>query len=143
MQVMKLSCRALLAMLPLTAMPVACTSASKLPILDPEVTAAEPWPAALHTMLPAILADAARRSGAAVERLRAASVQAVTWPDGSLGCPQPGRLYTQALVPGWRIVIAVPTAAALHYHAGQRAGWVWCPAERATPALPAAPDSQI
>jgi hypothetical protein len=27
----------------------------------------------------------------------------LTWPDGSLGCPEPGMTYTQALVPGYRI----------------------------------------
>ena len=27
----------------------------------------------------------------------------LTWPDGSLGCPQPGMMYTQALVDGYRI----------------------------------------
>ncbi len=27
----------------------------------------------------------------------------LTWPDGSLGCPEPGMSYTQALVPGYRI----------------------------------------
>ena len=30
-------------------------------------------------------------------------VEEVTWPDGSLGCPQPGMAYTQALVPGYRV----------------------------------------
>lgn len=29
--------------------------------------------------------------------------EAVTWPDGALGCPQPGMMVTQALVPGYRI----------------------------------------
>lgn len=29
----------------------------------------------------------------------------VTWRDGSLGCPQPGRFYTQALVEGYRILL--------------------------------------
>jgi hypothetical protein len=33
--------------------------------------------------------------------------EAVTWSDGSLGCPRPGQLYTQALVPGYRIVVEV------------------------------------
>ncbi len=32
-----------------------------------------------------------------IELVEAASV---TWPDGSLGCPQPGMAYTQALVDG-------------------------------------------
>ena len=31
--------------------------------------------------------------------------QAVTWSDGSLGCPQPGQMYTQALVEGYWVVV--------------------------------------
>ena len=33
------------------------------------------------------------------------SVEAVTWNDGSLGCPKPGQAYTQALVDGFRVVV--------------------------------------
>jgi hypothetical protein len=33
------------------------------------------------------------------------SADAVTWNDGSLGCPEPGRYYTQALVEGMRVVV--------------------------------------
>lgn len=33
------------------------------------------------------------------------SVEAVTWNDGSLGCPKPGEVYTQALVDGFRVVV--------------------------------------
>ena len=29
--------------------------------------------------------------------------EAVTWPDGSLGCPEPGEFYTQALVEGFHV----------------------------------------
>jgi hypothetical protein len=29
----------------------------------------------------------------------------LTWRDGSLGCPEPGKMYTQALVDGYRIVL--------------------------------------
>ena len=103
---------------------------------------AETWPAAVRALMPALLDDAARRSGVAAERLHVASAQAVTWPDGGLGCPQPGRMYTQALVPGWRVVIVVPGATPLHYHGSQRGGWVWCPAG-STPTLPASPDARI
>lgn len=56
-------------------------------------------------LLAAILADAADRSGldaAEIEELRAEST---TWPDGSLGCPEPGQVYTQALVDGYHIVL--------------------------------------
>lgn len=98
------------------------------------------WPTSVQPLLPALLGDAAQRSAKPVELLRVASVQAVTWPDGSLGCPQPGLLYTQALVPGWRISIDVPGASPLLYHASQRGSWVWCQPERATPAAPGSPE---
>ena len=31
----------------------------------------------------------------------------VTWPDGSLGCPQPGMMYEQMVTPGYRLVFDV------------------------------------
>jgi len=31
------------------------------------------------------------------------TAELVTWPDGALGCPEPDRMYTQALVDGYRI----------------------------------------
>jgi hypothetical protein len=31
----------------------------------------------------------------------------VVWSDGSIGCPEPGMMYTQALVDGYRIVLDV------------------------------------
>ena len=49
----------------------------------------------------------------------------MNWPDGSLGCPQPGQVYTQALVPGWRLVVQRPGREAV-YHARQRGKWLLC-----------------
>lgn len=40
-----------------------------------------------------------------VRRVRVVDVQAVIWPDMSLGCPQPDQMYAQVLVPGYRIVV--------------------------------------
>jgi hypothetical protein len=93
----------------------------------------------VQSMLPALREDAARRSGVAAADLRVMSVEDVTWSDGSLGCPQPGRIYTQALVPGHRVRIAAPGApgAPMNYHIGTRGnGWLYCPAERAQEPLP-------
>lgn len=42
----------------------------------------------------------------------------VTWPDGSLGCPQPGVSYTMAQVPGSRLVLAAQ-GREFSYHAGR------------------------
>jgi hypothetical protein len=33
--------------------------------------------------------------------------ESVTWPDGSLGCREPGQTYTQALVDGYHVVLRV------------------------------------
>jgi hypothetical protein len=33
------------------------------------------------------------------------SVEAVEWPNTSLGCPQPGMMYLQVITPGFRIVL--------------------------------------
>jgi hypothetical protein len=83
----------------------------------------------------AVLADAAqlwgRTDGAGLQ----VSVDAVTWGDGSLGCPAPGRMYTQALVPGWRFVVRDGERELL-YHASRRGHWVQCPKGRAARPLP-------
>ncbi len=58
-----------------------------------------------QALLDAILADAEVRSGVPGEQLTLLRAEAVTWRDGSLGCPQPGMMYTQALVPGYWVVL--------------------------------------
>lgn len=89
----------------------------------------------LEGAVQAALADASRRTGLAVETLQLLSASAVTWRDGSLGCPQPDRVYTQALVPGYRVRIRA-AGQELDYHAGRRGAVSLCPADRAVEPLP-------
>ena len=49
--------------------------------------------------------DLVDRAGVAREDVLVTVTELVTWPDGSLGCPEPGTMYTQALVEGYRIVL--------------------------------------
>lgn len=58
-----------------------------------------------QALLARVIADAAARSGLAQEELRVSDSRQVTWNDGSLGCPEPGMNYTQALVPGWHVLV--------------------------------------
>jgi len=58
-------------------------------------------------LLEEMRADLVQRSGVAQEAILVIRDQAVTWSDGSLGCPQPGVFYTQALVPGYWVVLEV------------------------------------
>lgn len=84
--------------------------------------------------------DAARRTGLEGESLILISAESVTWSDASLGCPQPGMVYTQALVPGFRIRIKA-RGKTLDYHAGARGVVLLCPPERSRDPLPG--DSRI
>lgn len=49
------------------------------------------------------MADLAQRLGVAADAIDVVEVEAVTWPDGSLGCPQPDMAYTQVPQDGLRI----------------------------------------
>lgn len=51
--------------------------------------------------------DVQKRAGVAAEAIVTLRAEAVTWDDGSLGCPQPGMFYTQALVDGYWVVLQV------------------------------------
>jgi hypothetical protein len=83
-------------------------------------------------MVEAALEDAERRTSLAREDIEVLVAEPVTWPDGSLGCPQPGMMYTQALVPGYRVVLRA-AGQALNYHAGRGGTPSFCPAEQVTP----------
>jgi hypothetical protein len=63
----------------------------------------------------AVVADAAKRFKVAESAVVLTRAEQVTWPDASLGCPEPGTMYTQALVPGFRVV-AKTTEGELLYH---------------------------
>ena len=79
----------------------------------------------LQATIEAALADATRRTGLERRSLNVSVAQAVTWPDGSMGCPSAGRSYTQALVPGYLIRIEAGPAT-LEYHANTRKRLVLC-----------------
>lgn len=93
---------------------------------------------AMQPMLDQIRADAAQRAGVAPDRVKILTVEAVTWADGSLGCPEAGMMYTQALVRGYRIAVDA-SGTILSYHSGPRSTFVHCPPERAQPPSPMDP----
>lgn len=52
-----------------------------------------------------IYADLAERTGADAADVEVVRAEQAIWNDGSLGCPQPGMMYTQALVDGYWVVL--------------------------------------
>jgi hypothetical protein len=63
--------------------------------------------------------DLAQRLSVPVDQISVTSVSEVVWPDGSLGCAQPGQAYTQATVPGYQIVLSYQ-GQAYDYHTDAR-----------------------
>ena len=89
----------------------------------------------------AVVADAARRFNVAESAVVLVSAEKVTWGDGSLGCAEPGQMYTQALVSGYRIT-ARTQEGQMRYHTDDRGTVVTCGADRYRPGkknLPAGP----
>ena len=84
--------------------------AAALPAGKPVATASVP-----REVRRLVVADAARRFRVIESSVVIASAEQITWNDGSLGCPEPGMNYTQALVPGYRIV-AKTVDGSLTYH---------------------------
>jgi hypothetical protein len=76
-------------------------------------------------MLDALLEQASDETGVPVDEISVVTAEAVTWSDGSLGCPEPGMGYTQALVPGYRVVLDV-AGEEIHFHAGSDGAFFAC-----------------
>ncbi len=70
-------------------------------------------------------ADLASRLGVPVEEVSVVQAGEVTWRDGSLGCPQPGMAYTQALVNGMQILLQVD-GTTYAYHSGGTGAPFYC-----------------
>jgi hypothetical protein len=49
--------------------------------------------------------DLAGRLGVDATTIAVLEVEEVVWPDGAFGCPQPGRVYSQILTEGLRILL--------------------------------------
>lgn len=83
------------------------------------------------------VADLAARLGVDPQQVTVVRDEAVTWRDGSLGCPVPGMAYTQALTPG-RLVVLEAAGRTAEYHSGGQRGLFLC--EDPEPPLETEPD---
>jgi hypothetical protein len=50
--------------------------------------------------------DLSQLLGISLDGVTVVSMEAVEWPDSSLGCPEEGMMYLQVITPGYRIVVA-------------------------------------
>jgi hypothetical protein len=83
------------------------------------------------------ISDLATRLGVPSSEIKVVTQETVTWPDGGLGCPQPGINYNQVQVDGLRIVLR-HAGTTYEYHTGQ-SRLVLCETMVSKPALTSIP----
>lgn len=102
--------------------PDSITSPQPTPVAQqeesPMSTPADANAAAAPSEVEMATADLAARLAVDANEIEVISVQSVDWRDGSLGCPEPGMMYAQVIVPGMRIVLAVD-GQEYEYHSGR------------------------
>ena len=86
-------------------------------------------------ILDRIVDEAAKLANVPRERLLIVRAEAVIWNDGSLGCPEPGMQYTQALVNGYWVVIR-SAEGVYDFRLRRDGGFRLCPEGRGHPPLP-------
>jgi hypothetical protein len=88
-----------------------------------------------EAILNSTLKEAAKLANVPPQELVIVRAEAVVWNDGSLGCPEPGMQYTQALVNGYWVVIR--SAERVYDFRLRRDGsFRLCPEGRGHPPLP-------
>jgi hypothetical protein len=92
---------------------------------------------ALQPLIDVVLQDMSAQMGLAPPDVEVLEARAVVWPDGSLGCPQPGMAYIQVQIEGALVRVRVGDKA-YEYHSGGRRPPFLCttPAPRTPPGEP-------
>lgn len=123
-----------------TAVPQHTPRATFQPVLIPTHEVPPQAPPAAAPPSGGVLADLVEQAAQdlaqrlAVDRSQISLVGAgpVTWPDSSLGCPQPDMMYLMVLTPGYQVVLRADSLE-YHYHAGLNSAPFFCQ----SPSLPA------
>lgn len=74
------------------------------------------------------IGDLATRLDVAEEDIEVVEVKDVQWPDGALGCPEEGKMYTQAVVDGTQVLLGADERI-YDYHVGSDGAPFLCPSD--------------
>lgn len=96
-----------------------------LPERVPEADSAPVTGEVPETVLDTVRADLGKRTGAKPEAMKVVRSEEVVFGDGSLGCGRPGQSYTQATVPGYRVVLMVE-GKEYDYRVTRRGSFILC-----------------
>lgn len=79
----------------------------------------------LQSLIEKAKSDLAERLAVSVDKISVLQAERVTWPDGSLGCPQEAMVYAQVLTPGYLIRLQVGDQE-FEYHASRGTTVLYC-----------------
>ncbi len=101
----------------------------------PEKSTPGPLDARMQAFVDSSRKDLAAKLQVLVSQIELVDASYVTWRDSSLGCPQPGNQYMQALVNGTRIKFRY-AGKIYHYHSGNNKAPSLCEKPAASEPLP-------
>jgi len=94
-------------------------------------------PSGMEPLVDQAKKDLAQRLSILVNQIELIRAESVTWPDASLGCPQPGMVYADVLTPGY-VILLTANNQEYEYHASRGTEIVYC--ENPNPPIPGTPD---
>jgi hypothetical protein len=103
----------------------------EMPADDP-VIQEQASPMQINESVASAQSNLAERLGVELSDVTIIEARQVTWSDGSLGCPEPDMMYTQALVEGYFILLQAHDKR-YAYHAGRDGQPFYCPEGRSQP----------
>ncbi|MEM7349052.1 MAG: hypothetical protein AAF485_32890, partial [Chloroflexota bacterium] len=109
---------------PISPVPTATQNDEEASAVDASVTAVDPIPGS-KIAIEAAIAHLAEEIGVNPEVITLTSIEAIQWPDSSLGCPQEGFFYAQVITPGFKIVLEAE-GNSYPYHTDQDINVVLC-----------------
>jgi len=95
--------------------------------IDPH---ARPAKISMDQQIKGAITDLAARISVAEDTIKVREARSVQWGSGALGCPKPDMNYTQAIVPGVRLMLE-SGGTIYYYHGGTGKALFYCPAKRA------------
>ncbi|NIM95908.1 MAG: hypothetical protein GTO18_19590 [Anaerolineales bacterium] len=121
-----------------TTVPSVSTSTPIPSTVTPAPTSTEvTLPSEVEQLVNHAVADLVLRLGVSAGEIKIQRIEAVEWPDGSLGCPQSGMAYIQVITPGYFITFEIE-GKPYRYHTDTNAMIILCDQE-ITPLQPTFP----
>jgi hypothetical protein len=83
------------------------------------------FPSGMEGLIERAKYDLAERLSIEINDIEVTQAEAVTWPNASLGCPQPGMAYAEVLTPGYLILLQANNQT-FEYHTSQGTEVIYC-----------------